>query len=158
MLPPPFNLITLPMVPLLWGLSKESAIKLNKVVMYILWTPLGFSISLIYFTVNAVIMPFAYLVALWDKLKAPFAACCCKRENEDAPKPFSIALCDLIVWILLGKIFLCISLIKDTGLHFYEMYIWEVARTIPEKLLRVDLHSFVRIENRMIHEAKLLNK
>jgi hypothetical protein len=64
----------------------------------------------------------------------------------------------LIVWTLFGFVFLLITLIKDAGSHAYETYIWDVRRTIPETLLRVDLHSFVRIENRIIHEQKELAK
>lgn len=146
--PPPLNLIVAPLVLLFSCLSKRRVKKWNEVVTKILYLPVCTVICIVFTLGNILLMPFAYLAALGAKIRN-LCKWCGKSETDDYDLSYGTFVIDLILWLTVGHLFMIISIFKDAILNFYHSYTWEVNRTLPEELRRIDLHSFVRIETTM---------
>ena len=142
LLPPPFNALLLPLLPLAF-ITHEATLKiLNKVLVQIIYFPISLVLALGFISANIVMMPFAYFFALAHKAKL---MCNRKRKGQSYVGNF-------LVWLVFGPIMMTLSQAVDAVVFFRHLYLWKVNKLTNDKIPIISDSNFVIFEE-LLREA-----
>ena len=113
---PPFNLMALLMIPFYLFVKNERVlIRVNDIFTKVIFAPIALLITVIFMAINALLLPFAYFVAILKKIKLLRNQ---RKPNFRLIEGASPQTClDLTVFILLGLPILLLNQFKD-AYHF----------------------------------------
>ena len=108
---PPFNILVVPFIPCLLSMTNETKlIEFNNNLSKIFYFPMAVLGCLIFTGMNLLLLPFAWLYLLLNKISIAYRA----RKNSNVLEVF--------IWLAFGLFFLFLAVFPDSFYFFIQIY------------------------------------
>ena len=104
---PPFSFLSIVLVPLFLATKDEKVLtKWNLLHTKVSYSPMALMLTVLFMALNLVLLPFAYLVAIYKKLKLILGRKKLSKELRLLVKVESSSWADLVMFVILGPLIL----------------------------------------------------
>jgi hypothetical protein len=85
LLPPPFNLISCPFILIflcIKNFSPKVATQVNECLTNLVFIPYALIYTLVFIILNALLVPWSYVIGIYAKIKDVLKSCCSSKKND----------------------------------------------------------------------------
>ena len=146
---PPFNFLVLPFLPFFALADKKSKVRrLNNILIRVIYFPFALIYATIFFILNILMLPIAYVVTTYRKASLIFV-----RELDKTRQELVL---NFLLFLTVGWVMLAISQVVDVYYFFLQLYSFHSGEISSDYVSVISPEAFNTLEAVVLREVKTL--